>query len=64
MAEIIQKDGTWAFDGDALRLTPGRDKNVSLLRKTLGEIVVPQAQPQPPRLPALLERDPRQRAQR
>ncbi len=23
MAEIIQKDGTWVFDGDALRLTPG-----------------------------------------
>ncbi|MEU9732079.1 DUF4429 domain-containing protein [Streptomyces sp. NPDC048002] len=41
MVEIIQKDGTWAFDGDALRLTPGRDKNVSLLRKTLGELVVP-----------------------
>ncbi|MGW7378471.1 DUF4429 domain-containing protein [Streptomyces sp. NPDC054794] len=41
MAEIIQKDGTWAFDADALRLTPGRDKNVSLLRKTLGELVVP-----------------------
>ncbi|MGW3649304.1 DUF4429 domain-containing protein [Streptomyces sp. NPDC000878] len=41
MAEIIQKDGTWVFDGDALRLTPGRDKNVSLLRKTLGELAVP-----------------------
>lgn len=41
MAEIIQKDGTWAFDGDALRLTPGRDKNVSLLRKELGELIVP-----------------------
>lgn len=41
MAEIIQKDGTWVFDGDALRLTPGRDKNVSLLRRTLGELVVP-----------------------
>ncbi|MFF0004149.1 DUF4429 domain-containing protein [Streptomyces tibetensis] len=41
MAEIIQKDGTWAFDGDALRLTPGRDKNVSLLRRELGELVVP-----------------------
>jgi hypothetical protein len=41
MAEILQKDGTWTFDGDALRLTPGRDKNVSLLRKTLGELVVP-----------------------
>ncbi|MDH6626597.1 hypothetical protein M2271_004414 [Streptomyces sp. LBL] len=41
MAEILQKDGTWAFDGDALRLAPGRDKNVSLLRKTLGELVLP-----------------------
>ncbi|GAA2256187.1 hypothetical protein GCM10010145_25540 [Streptomyces ruber] len=41
MAEIIQRDGTWAFDGDALRITPGRDKNVSLLRKTLGELTVP-----------------------
>ncbi|KUL38226.1 DUF4429 domain-containing protein [Streptomyces regalis] len=41
MAEIIQKDGTWVFDGDALRLTPGRDKNVSLFRKTLGELVLP-----------------------
>lgn len=41
MAEIIQKDGTWTFDGDALRLTPGRDKNVSLFRKALGELVVP-----------------------
>ncbi|MFE9441060.1 DUF4429 domain-containing protein [Streptomyces sp. NPDC006602] len=41
MAEILQKDGTWVFDGDALRLTPGRDKNVSLLRRSLGELVVP-----------------------
>ncbi|SHI22159.1 DUF4429 domain-containing protein [Streptomyces sp. 3214.6] len=41
MAEIIQKDGTWVFDGDALRLTPGRDKNVGLLRRELGEFVVP-----------------------
>ncbi|UXX93519.1 DUF4429 domain-containing protein [Streptomyces sp. AD2-2] len=41
MAEIIQKDGTWVFDGDALRLTPGRDKNVGLFRKALGELVVP-----------------------
>jgi hypothetical protein len=41
MAEILQKDGTWTFDGDALRLTPGRDKTVGLLRRTLGELVVP-----------------------
>ncbi|GAB2805698.1 hypothetical protein GCM10027073_42890 [Streptomyces chlorus] len=41
MAEIIQKDGTWVFDGDTLRLTPGRDKNVGLLRRPLGELTVP-----------------------
>ncbi|MFF3481862.1 DUF4429 domain-containing protein [Streptomyces sp. NPDC002701] len=41
MAEIIQRDGTWTFDGDALRLVPGRDKNVGLLRKSLGELAVP-----------------------
>ncbi|MFF1278318.1 DUF4429 domain-containing protein [Streptomyces marokkonensis] len=41
MAEIIQKDGTWTFDGEVLRLTPGRDKNVGLLRRTLGELVLP-----------------------
>ena len=41
MAEIIQKDGTWVFDGDTLRLTPGRDRNVGLLRRELGELLVP-----------------------
>ncbi|MET9394253.1 DUF4429 domain-containing protein [Streptomyces sp. NPDC006624] len=41
MAEIIQKDGSWIFDGETLRLTPGRDKNVGLLRRELGELVVP-----------------------
>ncbi|MFI7384623.1 DUF4429 domain-containing protein [Streptomyces sp. NPDC049813] len=41
MAEIIQRDGTWTFDGEALRLVPGHDKNVSPLRKTLGEVTVP-----------------------
>lgn len=41
MVEIIQKDGTWTFDGEALRLTPGRDRNVGLLRRTLGELVLP-----------------------
>ncbi|MFC7263423.1 DUF4429 domain-containing protein [Streptomyces lutosisoli] len=41
MAEIIQRDGTWAFDGDALRMTPGRNKNVSPLRTMLGELTVP-----------------------
>lgn len=41
MAEIIQKDGTWTFDGDAVRIVPGRDKGVGLLRQHLGEVVVP-----------------------
>ncbi|WP_328312692.1 DUF4429 domain-containing protein [Streptomyces sp. NBC_00442] len=41
MAEIIQKDGTWAFDGDTLRIVPGSDKSVGLLRRTLGETAVP-----------------------
>ncbi|MFB7595124.1 DUF4429 domain-containing protein [Streptomyces sp. NPDC056160] len=41
MAEILQKDGNWTFDGDALRLTPGRDRNISVLRRTLGELLVP-----------------------
>ncbi|GGR77420.1 hypothetical protein GCM10010252_15090 [Streptomyces aureoverticillatus] len=43
MAEIIQRDGTWTFDGETLRLVPGRDKGVSLLRKTLGELTLPLA---------------------
>ncbi|WP_326612171.1 DUF4429 domain-containing protein [Streptomyces scopuliridis] len=41
MAEIIQKDGTWTFDGDTVRIVPGKDKGVSLLRKALGEVAVP-----------------------
>ncbi|MEW2632086.1 DUF4429 domain-containing protein [Streptomyces sp. NPDC048389] len=41
MAEIIQKDGTWTFDGDTVRIVPGNDKSVSPLRRTLGEIAVP-----------------------
>ncbi|MFB7465873.1 DUF4429 domain-containing protein [Streptomyces sp. NPDC056224] len=41
MAEIIQKDGTWTFDGDVVRIVPGRDKGVGPLRQTLGEVAVP-----------------------
>lgn len=41
MAEIIQRDGTWTFDGETLRLVPGRDKGVGLLRRSLGELTVP-----------------------
>ncbi|KOU68309.1 DUF4429 domain-containing protein [Streptomyces sp. NPDC054949] len=41
MAEIIQKDGTWTFEGDAVRIVPGRDKEVGPLRQALGELLVP-----------------------
>ncbi|MEU6892290.1 DUF4429 domain-containing protein [Streptomyces sp. NPDC046557] len=41
MAEIIQKDGTWTFDGDTVRIVPGRDKDVGPLRQALGELSVP-----------------------
>ncbi|MER5177062.1 DUF4429 domain-containing protein [Streptomyces sp. NPDC002896] len=41
MVEIIQRDGTWTFDGETLRLVPGNDKGVGLLRRTLGELAVP-----------------------
>ncbi|MGP3773778.1 DUF4429 domain-containing protein [Streptomyces sp. SDT5-1] len=41
MAEIIQRDGTWAFDGATVRITPGLHRSVALLRQTYGEIDVP-----------------------
>ncbi|MFF3556414.1 DUF4429 domain-containing protein [Streptomyces tsukubensis] len=41
MAEIIQKDGTWSFDGDSVRIVPGSDKSVGVLRQALGELNVP-----------------------
>ncbi|WKX70447.1 DUF4429 domain-containing protein [Streptomyces sp. XD-27] len=41
MAEIIQSDGTWTFDGDAVRIVPGRDKGVHAARQSLGELTVP-----------------------
>ncbi|MET7680129.1 DUF4429 domain-containing protein [Streptomyces sp. NPDC005423] len=41
MAEIIQRDGTWAFDGTTVRITPGLHRSVSLFRQTYGEIAVP-----------------------
>lgn len=41
MAEIIQKDGAWSYDGDVLRLTPGRDRTGGELRRTLGELSLP-----------------------
>ncbi|MEV4438252.1 DUF4429 domain-containing protein [Streptomyces sp. NPDC049577] len=42
MAEILQKDGSWAFDGDTIRIVPGREKTHPV-RQTLGELVVPLA---------------------
>ncbi|MFE4666362.1 DUF4429 domain-containing protein [Streptomyces sp. NPDC056716] len=41
MAEIIQRDGTWAFDGTTVRITPGLHRSVPLFRQTYGEITVP-----------------------
>ncbi|MFD6996381.1 DUF4429 domain-containing protein [Streptomyces mirabilis] len=41
MAEIIQRDGSWAFDGSTVRITPGLHRSVPLFRQTYGEIAVP-----------------------
>ncbi|MFI1072549.1 DUF4429 domain-containing protein [Streptomyces puniciscabiei] len=41
MAEIIQRDGTWAFDGSTIRITPGLHRCVPLFRQTYGEVSVP-----------------------
>ncbi|MEU9590060.1 DUF4429 domain-containing protein [Streptomyces sp. NPDC048219] len=43
MAEIIQRDGTWAFDGSTVRITPGLHRSVPLFRQTYGEVSVPLA---------------------
>ncbi|MDQ1016921.1 DUF4429 domain-containing protein [Streptomyces afghaniensis] len=41
MAEIIQRAGTWAFEGGTVRITPGLHRSVPLFRQTYGEIAVP-----------------------
>ncbi|KUN85506.1 Tat pathway signal sequence domain protein [Streptomyces bungoensis] len=41
MAEIIQRDGAWAFDGGTIRITPGLHRRVALFRQAYGEIAVP-----------------------
>lgn len=41
MAEITQRDGSWSFDGDTVRIVPGRDKRVNPVRQALGELAVP-----------------------
>lgn len=39
MAEIIQRDGTWTFDGDTVRVVPGSKAHP--VRQDLGELAVP-----------------------
>lgn len=41
MTEISSRDGSWAFDGEVIRIVPGHDRSVHKLRKALGELVVP-----------------------
>ncbi|WP_104483124.1 DUF4429 domain-containing protein [Actinokineospora auranticolor] len=41
MTEVIGKDGTWEFDYESVRITPGRGAHP--LRQTLGELTVPLA---------------------
>ncbi|EID52708.1 hypothetical protein SacxiDRAFT_0432 [Saccharomonospora xinjiangensis XJ-54] len=41
MAEINSPFGTWKFDGDVLRITPGSHRRVHKLRRTLGEMELP-----------------------
>ncbi|UUN27026.1 DUF4429 domain-containing protein [Streptomyces sp. FIT100] len=41
MAEIIQKDGTWTFDGDVVRIVPGSGGKTHPVRQSLGELGVP-----------------------
>ena len=35
------RDGTWSFDGEMVRIVPGRDRRVHPLRRALGELGVP-----------------------
>lgn len=41
MAEVISRDGWWTFDGEIVRIVPGRDRHVHKLRQELGEVTVP-----------------------
>ncbi|HEX6326251.1 MAG TPA: DUF4429 domain-containing protein [Jiangellaceae bacterium] len=41
MAEVMVRDGRWTFDGELVRIVPGRDRRVHPLRRALGELVVP-----------------------
>ncbi|NLU74045.1 DUF4429 domain-containing protein [Streptomyces sp. HNM0575] len=41
MAEIIQRTGTWTFDGETVRIVPAVGKHMHPLRRVLGEVAVP-----------------------
>lgn len=41
MAEILQRAGAWTFDGGTIRIVPGSERHVHLLRRSLGEVAVP-----------------------
>lgn len=41
MAEIIQRTGTWTFDGETVRIVPAMEKRMPPLRRMLGEVAVP-----------------------
>lgn len=43
MTELMVRDGTWAFDGEVLRIVPGRERGVHKLRQDMGEFTVPLA---------------------
>lgn len=43
MAELMVRDGTWTFDGEGIRIVPGRERGVHRLRQDLGEFTVPLA---------------------
>lgn len=43
IAEIIQRSGSWTFDGAVLRIVPAHGRGVHALRAALGELVVPLA---------------------
>ncbi|MFI0790466.1 DUF4429 domain-containing protein [Streptomyces lydicus] len=41
MTELMGRDGTWSFDGEGVRIVPGRERGVHKLRQDLGEFTVP-----------------------
>ncbi|WP_433409873.1 DUF4429 domain-containing protein [Saccharomonospora azurea] len=43
MAEMTSPFGTWTFDGETLRITPGSHRRVHKVRKALGELELPLA---------------------